>query len=76
MKYQLKTEIPGHKLQLQKGSFLSVLNGQVWECSCGQWFFETPIIGPYGKTSNKARIAAVRNAHHFHTKPIKRLTTN
>ena len=37
-------------------------------CSCGQWEGKVPDVGPFGRTSAKARIAQVEMAHGKHAK--------
>ena len=40
----------------------------VAKCSCGKWEAKMPAVGPYGKTTAKARIAQVTMAHGKHAK--------
>lgn len=35
-------------------------------CSCGQWESKMPDVGPWGRTTAKARIAQLRMAHGKH----------
>ena len=37
-----------------------------WGCSECYWFIHTPKVGPFGRTSKKARIAQVRMAFGKH----------
>lgn len=58
-----------HKLELTgpPGS----LSAWVCKCSCGNWQAPMPAVGPYGRTTAKARIAQVKMAHGKHAKFAK-----
>lgn len=44
-----------------------------WSCACGEWAMSgTPAVGPWGRTSPKARIAQVEMAHGKHVKGANR----
>ena len=38
------------------------------KCSCGTWESKVPDVGPYGRTTAKARIAQVQMAHGKHVR--------
>lgn len=61
----------GHRL-LPAGAFLS---GH-WKCECGAWTGETPKVGPWGRTTMKARIAQVTMAHGKHVRAARRQEAN
>lgn len=42
------------------------LRAQTWRCSCGKWESKVPDVGPWGRATNKARIAQVKMAHGKH----------
>jgi hypothetical protein len=44
-----------------------------WSCACGAWQQSgTPKVGPWGRTTNKARIAQVEMAHGKHVRAALR----
>ncbi len=47
------------------------LSSTVWRCACGGWQSKTPAVGPYGRTSAKARIAQVKMAWGKHCKGLQ-----
>jgi hypothetical protein len=55
--------IPGHRLEL-----VGMPGSKSWKCSCGGWARDVPAIGPYGRTSYKARIAQLNMAHGKHAR--------
>jgi len=55
--------VPGHRLE-QVGGLMS----KEWRCQCGGWTFTTPAVGPWGRTTMAAKMAAVRSAHWKHAK--------
>ena len=62
----MKEFVKGHKLIMDGG--LGALSTIKWRCECGKWESATPNVGPYGRTTAKARIAQVEMAHGKHAK--------
>lgn len=61
---------PGHKL-LSAGPPGS-LSAWTWTCECTGWGpVTTPVVGPWGRSTAKARIAQVTMAHAKHVKAAK-----
>ncbi len=53
----------GHKLLLD-----GPLGSHRWRCECGKWQKATPALGPFGRTSMRARMAQLTMAHDKHVK--------